>query len=164
MLETYLKLLELDFFEVTEAFKDLQDQNVWKRPVPTLLSVGELAGHIAYWEAIRFTGHGEDLSHCKIQSLLIDSRFRYYPGTLETPPGPEHLALSAKQVCDELLRVHHECVSYLRELNPNLSDPLPGFEGWTHEENIKYTIFHVAYHTGQMYTVRHLLGEETPDN
>ncbi len=60
MLETALKALDLCYFEVTEAFKALADENVWKRPSPVLLSVGELAGHIAYWEAVRFAGDSED--------------------------------------------------------------------------------------------------------
>lgn len=165
MLETYLKILDLDFFEITEAFKGLADANVWKRPAPGLLSVGELAGHIAYWEATRFTGEGQDLAKCKVRSPLIDERFAYYPTTLTTQPDPEHFALGAEQVCKELLRVHAETMTHLRSLNPAIESVVPGWSAhWTYEESLKYTIFHVAYHTGQMYSVRHLLGEETPDN
>ena len=29
---------------------------------------------------------------------------------------------------------------------------------------LTYAAIHVAYHVGQIYTVRHLLGETTPDN
>ncbi len=29
---------------------------------------------------------------------------------------------------------------------------------------VQYQVFHVAYHTGQIYSVRHLLGHETEDN
>jgi hypothetical protein len=165
MLETYLKILELDFFEVTEAFGGLADENVWKRPASALLSVGELAGHIAYWEAIRFAGEGQDVAKCKVQGPLIDKRFAYYPTTLAAQPGPEHLALGAEAVCKELLRVHAETMKHLRGLNPALEGAVPGWSAhWTYEESLKYTIFHVAYHTGQMYSVRHLLGEVTADN
>src|SRR5689334_703130 len=110
MIETCLKLLELDFFELQEAFKGLADDNVWKRPAEGLLSVGELAGHTAYWLAIRLAGEGEDLSKCKVKSPLIDPRFRYYPGTVEMPPSDEHRAMTAEQVCRELVRVHEESV------------------------------------------------------
>jgi hypothetical protein len=165
MLDTYLKLLDLDFFELTEAFKGLADENVWRRPAPTLLSVGELAGHISYWESLRFTGSGQDSSTIKLESLLIDDRFSYYSNTLPTQPSGEHLAMTAQQVGDELQRVHRESAAYLKELNPDLSAKAPGLSDfWTYEESIKYTVFHVAYHTGQMYSVRHLLGEKTPDN
>src|SRR5438034_11196433 len=99
MIEAYLSCLELGYFEIGEAFKGLADENVWKRPAEGLLSVGELAGHIAYWEAIRLAGEGEDLTKCKVTSPLIDPRFRYYPVTVVTPPSEQHLAMTAEQVC-----------------------------------------------------------------
>jgi hypothetical protein len=178
MLEAYLEILDLDYFEVKEAFGGLADENVWKRPAEGLLSVGELAGHIAYWEAMRLAGEGQEVSlmgegqeaeteptRCKVSSPLVDPRFRYYTATLGTPPSEQHLAMTAEQVCSELLRVHEEAVAHFKALNPDPDSPLPGWPGgWTHGASLKYLVFHVAYHTGQMYSVRHLLGEETPDN
>jgi hypothetical protein len=165
VLETYLAILKLDFFEVTEAFKGLADENVWKRPAAELLSVGELAGHVAYWEAVRFAGEGLDPNLCKVKSPLIDERFAYYPTTLSSSPSPEHLNMTAKRVCSELLRVHEETAAYLCSLNPPMDSPFPGGNpGWQYGEALKYTTFHVAYHTGQIYSVRHLLGETPPDN
>ena len=58
MVEVYLRLLEQGYDEVKFAFEGLADNNVWKRPAEGLLSVGELAGHIAYWEAVRLAGEG----------------------------------------------------------------------------------------------------------
>ena len=72
--------------------------------------------------------------------------------------------MGAEAVCAELLRVHKESVKYLLVANPPMDVKLQGLDGWTYEENLKYTIFHVAYHTGQMYSARHLLGETPPDN
>jgi uncharacterized damage-inducible protein DinB len=173
MVEAYLSVLELGFFEVTEAFRELADENVWKRPTAGLLSVGELAGHVAYWLAVRLAGEGKDgtwlpdLAKCRVSSPLIDNRFAYYPTTIATPPSEEHRAMTAEQVCRELLRVHEETVADLRARNPDPDSPAPGW-GWPPEHTcgdfLKYAIFHVSYHTGQMYSVRHLLGEETPDN
>jgi hypothetical protein len=169
MLETYLNLLDLCYFEVTEAFKGLANENVWKRPAPGLLSVGELAGHVAYSEALRFGGENadgsslRDLSNCRISSPLLDERCRYYPMTIETSPTEGQLALTAPQVQDELLRVHREAMAYLKARNPDLSSKAPEWHS-SYEELLKYLVFHVAYHTGQMYSVRHFLGEETPDN
>ena len=170
MLEAYLRFLDLGYFEVTEAFKGLADENVWKRPTEGLLSIGELAGHIAYWDAVRLAGEGgeeplPDLAKCRVSSLLIDHRFRYYTTTLATPPSEQHLAMTAEQVCSELLRVHEELVAHLRVLNPDLEAGAPGWaSNQTYSEFLRYATFHVAYHTGQMYSARHLLGEETPDN
>src|SRR5437867_598802 len=134
MLDVCLELLEQDYFEVGEAFKGLAGENVWKRPAEGLLSVGELAGHMAYWEAIRLAGEGEDLSKCKVASPLIDRRFRYYPESLANPPSDQHHAMTAEQVHSELVRVHKESLAH-QALNPNLDSA-----------SVEYLLFHIAYH------------------
>jgi hypothetical protein len=169
MVEAYLRVLELGYYEVTFAFEGLADEDVWKRPAPGLLSVGELAGHIAYWEAVKLAGGegGEppDLAKCRVSSPLVDHRFGYYPTTIATPPSEQHRAMTAQQVCQELLRVHEEAVAHFKALNPDLDSGAPGWPpNYTYGEFLRYAAFHVAYHTGQMYSARHLLGEETPDN
>ena len=165
MVEASLKLLELGYYEVEFAFEGLADENVWKRPTEGLLSVGELAGHMAYWEAVRLAGEGEDLEKCRVRSLLIDPRFRYRPTTLETSPSEAHRAMRAEQVYSELLRVHTESLAHFKALNPDPDTRIPGDpSGFTYREYLEYAVFHTAYHTGQMFSVRHLLGEETPDN
>jgi DinB superfamily len=175
MVEAYLSVLELGYYEVKVAFEGLADENVWKRPTEGLLSVGELAGHIAYWEAVKLAGEGKpdllagegkpDLAKCRVSSPLIDHRFGYYPTTIANPPSEQHLAMTAEQVCGELLRVHEEAVAHFKALNPDLESTVPGWPpNYTYGEFLKYAVFHVSYHAGQMYSVRHLLGEETPDN
>jgi hypothetical protein len=171
MLDTHLKALDLCYFEVTEAFKGLADEHVWQRPHPKLLSVGELAGHIAYWEAVRFAGEAEDgsssrdLSTCKVISPLLDSQFAYYTKTIETTPSEKHRAMTANQVCTELLRIHREAMDRLKALSPDMAGKAPEWSPKSnYDELLRYVVFHIAYHTGQMYSVRHLLGEETPDN
>ena len=96
MLETYLSQLDLCYFEISEAFKGLDDAHVWKRPHPRLLSVGELAGHVAYWEARRFAGDGTsgDISTFTIHSPLLDSRFAYYTTNVPVAPSDDHLTLT----------------------------------------------------------------------
>lgn len=159
MLEAYLSLLELAYFELGEAFKGLADENIWKRPAEGILSVGELAGHIVYWETDRFVGEG------KLSSPLLDARFRYYPTTLATTPSEVHLAMTAAQVHTEIVRVHQEAVTALKARNLDLDSAAPnGSPGNTYGEVLQYMVFHISYHIGQIYTVRHLLGEETPDN
>jgi hypothetical protein len=171
MIEAYLELLEQGYYEVKFAFEGLADENVWKRPADGLLSVGELAGHIAYWEAVRLASEGgnespeQNLAQCRVSSPLIDHRFAYYPMTLAASPSEQHLAMTAGQVCQELVRVHDESVANFKALNPDVENSTPGWPAnFTYAEYLKYASFHVAYHTGQMYTVRHLLGDSPPDN
>ena len=169
MLDMHLKSLDLCYFEVTEAFKGLANEHVWKRPTPRLLSVGELAGHIAYWEAVRFASDSadgksyRDLSNCRISSPLLDERFSYYTGTVDTAPSDEQLAMTAEQVSGELLRVHKEAMEHLKALNPVMASQAPHWHA-DYNDFLRYVAFHIAYHTGQMYTIRHLLGETPPDN
>ncbi len=173
--EAYLEVLEEGYFEAKIAFDDLADENVWKRPAPGLLSLGELAGHIAYWEAIRLTGEGGaqteagllplDLSKCTVHSPLIDPQFAYYTAAIQTLPSEAHRALTAQQVCREMVRVHTEAVAHFKALDPDLDSSPTGWPPpWTYRSFLTYLAFHVAYHTGQMYTVRHLLGDTPPDN
>ena len=167
-LATLIETIELGYFEIGEAFKGLQDENVWKRPAEGLLSIGEIAGHIAFWEANKFAGEGSDgnfkpdVSKCKIQSPLVDVRFDYYPHNL---PGEIHLDMTAEQVHSELVRVHKEAMASLEERNPGPDETVTNYpKPCTYAEFLKYATFHIAYHTGQIYSARHLLGETPPDN
>lgn len=173
--DAYLEILEEGYFEAKIAFDDLADENVWKRPAPGLLSLGELAGHIAYWEAIRLAGEGgtptevgfmqPDLSKCQVSSPLIDTQFAYYTATINTLPSEAHRAMTAEQVCHEMVRVHEEAVAHFRAFDPDLKSTPTGWPPpWTYRSFLTYLAFHVAYHTGQIYTVRHLLGDTPPDN
>lgn len=167
--EIHLAVLEEAYCEAKIAFEGLADAHVWKRPAEGLLSIGELAGHIAYWEAIRLAGEDRDdeadLAKCRVSSPLIDNQFRYYPAILATPLSEEHRAMTAEAVCGELLRVHNEAMAFFKTLNPDLNASLPGLPpNFTYRAVLMYAGFHVAYHTGQIYTVRHLLGDKTPDN
>ncbi len=170
MLEAYLNVLDLGYFEVREVFHGLADENVWRRPAEGLLSIGEMAGHVAYWEALKFAGDATekplpDLSKCRVGSPLIDHRFRYYSTNLADHPSERQLQLTASEACAELLRVHDESISYFKLLNPDLESSPPGWPPqYTYSHLLQYAAFHVSYHIGQMYTARHLLGERTPDN
>ena len=73
--------------------------------------------------------------------------------------------MTAEQVGAELARVHREAVAQLKARNLDLESAAPERSpGNTYGEVLQYMVFHVGYHIGQMYTVRHLLGEVTPDN
>jgi hypothetical protein len=141
------------------------------RPAPSLLSIGEMAGHVAYWQTGRLAGEPEGESHhpnlatLPIKSLLIDRRFGYYPGIIEEAPTDEQKAMTAEQVWKELKRVHEEGVAAFRARNIDLDVKMEGWSvGPTYRDVLRYAIFHVSYHTGQIYSARFLFGETPPDN
>jgi hypothetical protein len=147
--------------EFAIAYEGLDDSDIWVRAHPRLLSLGELAGHVAYWQGVWTFGEGEerpDLSKLPIQSLLIHHGFRYYTSNVEAPCRVE---LDAKELVNEVMRVHEAAKGAVS--HKNLDDPYPGQWG-TWGNFVQYQAFHVAYHTGQAYSVRHLLGHETEDN
>lgn len=152
--EILLKALDAAHWELSEALQGLADDDVWTRADPRLLSVGEQLAHIAYWEAKAFLG--EDF-----ESPLIREQARYYTSNVDEPLRSP---LSADAAAGEVKRVHESTKAAFLTASPDLSAQNPHREGWTWEDTLIYQAFHVAYHTGQIYSVRHLLGHETVDN
>lgn len=153
-IEIHLASLDAAIWELSEAFSGLPDADVWKRPDPRLLSVGELASHIAYWEAKSFLTEGFD-------SPLVVEAARYYSSNVTEA---FQLALGAQEVFNEVKRIHESSKAAILASGITPNDPSPNREGWTWGYTLAYQAFHVAYHTGQIYSVRHLLGHETVDN
>ncbi len=153
-LDLLITALDTGHWELGEAFKGLPDEDVWKRAHPRLLSIGEIASHIAYWEDIGATGG-------KIDSPFMKEYARYYTSAIEIPLVMD---IGAEALYQEIQRVHEAAKAAMVAVNPDGEDKNPYREGWTWRQTIEYMAFHVAYHTGQIYSVRHLLGHETVDN
>jgi len=139
-------------WEFTLAFEGLADEDLWTRPHPKLLSVGELAGHVALWESVSAPGG-------TVESTLVDQRFRYYDGHAD---NPVRLDLTVQQTLEELKKVHEAAKAGFAGVTDWGSKSPWGDGTWI--ENLAYRPFHVAYHCGQAYSVRHLLGHATTDN
>jgi len=146
--------------EFAIALEGLLDEDLWKRPDPRLLSVGELAGHVAYWQGVRMGGNGNarmDLDQLAIKSPLLNHAFRYYTSSVDET---FQLEMGTAEVLAEVMRIHEAAKAAATE--HDASDPFPDWGTWGNM--VQYQVFHVAYHTGQVYSVRHLLGHETEDN
>ena len=153
-LDLLIKAWDHAHWELSEAFVGLPDEDVWKRPHPNLLSVGELAGHIAYGE----------LEHCQLMdtgSPFARSEFRYYP---HIKSADLEFTMGAEAVFAEVQRVHDLARASYLATDLTAEDPHPVRKDWTWGYALEYMVFHIAYHTGQIYSVRHLLGHETVDN
>jgi hypothetical protein len=146
--------------ELAIGLGGVTDEDVWKRAHPRLLSVGELVGHVAHWQAVWIMGGGSDrpdIGELPVQSPLVGDGFRYYTSSVDRTVS---LDLNAADLLAELARVHDAAKQYVLARR---DEPYPGQWG-TWENLVQYQAFHVAYHTGQIYSVRHLLGHETEDN
>lgn len=154
-MDLLVKALDTAHWEMGEAFKELPDIDVWRRPDPRLLSVGELACHVAYWEAQSFLGEGGT------ESPLIVPAARYYTSH---SAEPFELSMGAEEVFKELQRIHALCKDSFTAHPHDSEEPNPNRNDWTWGWTLEYQAFHLAYHTGQMYSVRHLLGHQPVDN
>lgn len=147
--------------EFAIALGGLSDEDLWKRAHPRLLSVGELAGHVAYWQAVWITGggtHNPDLAQLPVKSPLLNQAFRYYTSSVEQP---FEIQMGTAQILEEVMRVHEAAKAAVAD--KDINGIYPGQWG-TWGNVVQYQVFHVAYHTGQVYSVRHMLGHETEDN
>ena len=151
--EEALKPLDSAMWEMSEAFVGLNDADLWVRAHPNLLSVGELAAHIAYGQ-VRWM-------RPDLESPILTEQLRYYPYAIQQPVV---LNLGVNALLEEVKRVHEACKAHILELRPDLTAQLPQRDDWTWGYMLEYMAFHIAYHTGQMYSVRHILGHETQDN
>jgi hypothetical protein len=150
----YWKALDAAVWELGEGFKEFPEADLWLRPHPKLLSVGELAAHVGYWEGFSFLGPDH-------VSPLNQSRASYYLNHVESPFS---LDLTPEQVYTEVKSIHERGkAQFFAE--PRDLDASSSFRTeWSWRTLLEYQAFHVAYHTGQIYTVRHLLGHQTVDN
>ncbi len=147
--------------EFAIAFGGLSDEDVWRRAHPKLLSVGEIAGHVAYAQAVWTMGggnHSPDLAKLPIESPFLQQAFRYCTSSVDHPYA---LDMGSAQVLEEVARVHEAAKDTVA--GKEKDEPYPGQWG-TWGNLVQYQAFHVAYHTGQAYSVRHLLGHKTEDN
>jgi hypothetical protein len=144
--------------EFALAFHGLEDRDLWCRPDPKLLSIGELAGHVVHWEAVVSENPRVEFP---IESPLIDGRFSFYTSNVDVPVS---LNLGVADVLREMKRVHEIAKAELLKLDPAFHDPIKGNEEMTWGRYLRYRVIHVAYHCGQAYSVRHLMGHETTDN
>lgn len=146
-------------WEFSLIFEDLSDDDLWRRPHPRLLSVGELACHVAYGAV----SHARRLSpNVQIDSSLVRDEARYYLLSVETPL---QLEMTVVETEAELARVGAEVKQAFLSVTEGRDAPAPdNMPGHTLGQVADYMVFHVAYHTGQAFSARHLMGHKTNDN
>lgn len=146
-------------WEFSLVFEDLSDEDLWRRADPRLLSVGELVCHVVYWQ-LNYANKLDPTAN--LDSPLRREEARYY---LSSVDRALRLDMTVADTARELDRVHKAsaAVFLASDLESEASMPFEG-PGRTMGEFADYMLFHVAYHTGQAFSVRHLMGHRTNDN
>lgn len=146
-------------WEFTLVFEDLSDEDLWRRAHPQLLSVGEIAAHVLYWEVERANMLNPEAD---VETSLKREEARYY---LTSVDRPLQLEMSVAELEQEFSRVQKRVKAALQQTNLEGDDPAPpNGPGPKLSDLADYMVFHVAYHTGQAFSVRHLMGHKTNDN
>jgi len=165
------------YFEADLVFGGLQEANLHRRPAPGLLAASEHAAHLARSEASivdRYLfGRAPESPLARGEGapgwadcLFRRPEFGWPPTMLERPVNPELASLTVSEVYDELLAQHRRCYELAKtlELPPDHTFDDDWVRIRTVRDRLRIAAYHVAYHMGQIYSVRHLLGEETPEN
>lgn len=145
-------------WEFTLVFENLADDDLWRRAHPSLLSVGELTAHVCYGLLSHARRYHPDFA---FESPFMQPEVRYY---LHNVGQPIELPMTVDQCLAEFERVQKAVKAVYLESPFSMDDPMENGPGETFGDLANYMVFHVAYHTGQAFSVRHLMGHETNDN
>lgn len=155
------------YFETDLVLGGIKEENLHRRPAQNLLAISEHLAHVARSEAsiiCRYLAGQEDSEWQN--SVLTKPLFGWPPTMIEAAVDSELAKMGLKEITDEYLNHHDKC--YRLALTLNLSPDHQFQDGWnrvtTARDRLRIAAYHVAYHAGQIYSVRHLLGEETPEN
>ena len=147
------------FWEFSLVFEEMEDADLWVRPHENLLSVGEIACHVVYSLVTYANKIGADT---ELTSTLSVKHASYYLHNIGTPI---QLALGVADVAAEVDRIQRAVKAVFLASAAERDEPL-AFDGpgRTFGEFADYMVFHIAYHTGQAFSVRHIMGHKTNDN
>jgi len=158
-LDTQSQAWDSAHWEFSLVFEDFNDDDLWRRADPRLLSVGEIVAHMVYAQIEYANVLRPDQP---IESPLALRGARYY---LTTVGEPITVAMGVDEIAKELDRVQKAAKAVFLADSHERGDALTfRGPGRTFGEFADYMIFHVAYHTGQAFSVRHLMGHKTNDN
>lgn len=154
--------------DLQPAFDGLHPDNLHRRPAPNCPAISEIAAHLAYDEAMivmELLGK-RDPSEWNIDSPLVDATYAWLPDILGAEVSAGLKALGPTDVYREVKRVHDLMFERTAALDlPANFKIREGDTVWaTVAGRLIYCAYHAAYHIGQIYQTRALLGEATPDN
>lgn len=166
--QVLLSAIEEAYRDAEGAFSGIREENFHRRPSSTILAISEQAVHIAQCEALLLLGAllQKSPSEWGITSPLLHEQYDYPPNALAHPIPDTILTLSPKDIYPELRKVHDFIMQNLKGFDKDADQMVltPWGETLTVRWCLTYSAYHVAYHIGQVYCIRHFLGEETPNN
>lgn len=155
------------YFETDLVLGGIAAEHLHQRPAPNLLAISEHLAHVARSEAsivFRYLLGRPDEEWQT--SVLTRDVFGWPPTMLEKPIEEDLASLTLAEIAGEYLSLHDRC--YRAALTLELPADHAFEDAWdrvtTVRDRLRIAAYHVAYHAGQIYSARHLLGEDTPEN
>jgi len=152
---------------MADALDGISPEHLHQRPAPGLISISEQIAHLMRSESSIIGRYiFNEPKTVWAADFMTQFPYGWPPDTLLKPVDPRLEALS---IAD--LRLHLDA-NHIRLLNRARTLELPPDhhfqDDWsgpapTLEVRLRFAAYHVAYHVGQIYQTRHLLGEITPD-
>ena len=165
---TLVEAWDWSYVDFDMAFDGMSVETLHRRASPASISIAEMAAHTVYSEASIILRYllGIPKEEWGDHFMLRDP-YGWPPRILESPPRPELLKMSVEEVKQAWMEHHRVFVQRLQNFelpadhrfNDEWSDAAPDVE-----TRLRFAAYHVAYHIGQIYALRQVLGEETPDN
>lgn len=155
--ETQRQAFDTVVWEYSLVFEDLNDADLWRRAHPSLLSVGELTAHVVYAMVSRANALNPS---AELSSPLAVEAADYYLRNVEKS---FELPMTVAEVAAELERVAKAARDAWLAVDRS-RDEESGTGLGTLGNLADYMVFHVSYHAGQAFSVRHLMGHKTNDN
>lgn len=155
------------YFETDLVLGGIHPDHLHQRPAANLVSISEHLAHVARSEASIIFRYllGQEPKDWP-ESPLFHERYGWPPTMLECEINAELAAFSLNDLAEEYARCHDLCYQAARQITAPADHSFS--DAWdrvtTVGDRLRIAAYHVAYHHGQIYTVRHLLGEETPEN
>lgn len=156
------------YLDVEMAFDGMSHRTLHQRPHAQVPSVAEMVAHTVYSEAsivLRYLlgipkgQWGDD--------PMLREPYGWPPRILAEPSPGWLLELDPPAVKERWLAQHARFLGAMSEFA--LAPDHRFDDEWTEaapdvETRLRFAAYHVAYHVAQIYSNRHFLGEETPDN
>lgn len=165
---TLIDAWDWSYVDFDLAFEGMSYETLHRRLSPNSISIVEIAAHTVYSEASIILRYLLGIpKEAWGDHFWLRDPYGWPPRILETDPHPDLLAMSVDEV-RQSWRDHHQ--RFHRRLESfDLAAGHRFHDEWSEaapdvETRLRFAAYHVAYHIGQIYTIRQIAGENTPDN
>lgn len=168
VVDALIEAWDWSYVDVEGALRNLDDAKVHVRPSRELISISEQIAHVMRSEGSIICRYllgqaGPEWA----DEFYVQAPYGWPPDILLKPVSPKLAALGVGDLKALWMERHQRNLQLARTLElpakhrftDEWSGPAPDVQ-----TRLRFAAYHVGYHVGQIYQIRHLLGDSTPDN